>query len=174
MAIVSNTNSYSVSRIPDFVADTKAELDAAIAIYVGNEVLTLDDGKIYYVSSGSEDAPTTPELIDIKYDNAGLLEGEVVDEESHNDLDQLVHDVAETAHEEINYSGNQLDSIIIWTDSGKTIKIREWLFTYMNNRINTEIIKQYDVLGVLITGQTLTGTYTYVGNNIDNIEWVKS
>jgi hypothetical protein len=92
----------------------------------------------------------------------------------HDLLDQLVHDIAENSYEELNYTGNVLNSVIIWTDSNKTTKIREWLYTYNGNRINTEVVKQYDGSGILIVGQTLTGTYSYSGNQLINITWVKT
>ncbi|MHA2404787.1 MAG: hypothetical protein ACXADH_17455 [Candidatus Kariarchaeaceae archaeon] len=91
---------------------------------------------------------------------------------NHRPLDQLVHNIAETSYEELTYTGNQLDSVIIWTNSGKTVKIRETSYTYSGSRPATETIIQYDGAGAVITGETLTGTYTYSGNKLDNIDWV--
>jgi hypothetical protein len=102
------------------------------------------------------------------------LTGGALTPSNHRPLDQLVHNIAETSYEELVYTGNQLDAIIIWTNSGKTIKIRENLYTYASGRPATETIKQYDGAGAVITGETLTGTYTYSGNQLQNIDWVLS
>lgn len=96
------------------------------------------------------------------------------DEERHRVLDQLVHNIAETSYQEIVYVNNQLLAVIYWSDNTKTVKIREHLYSYMSNRLSTEIVKQYDQNGVLISGQTLTGTFYYTGNVLVNIEWVLS
>ena len=39
----------------------------------------------------------------------------------HRSYNQLVHNIAETSYEELNYTGSQLDSVILWTNSGKSV-----------------------------------------------------
>jgi len=90
----------------------------------------------------------------------------------HQGLDQLVHNVAEDSFAEYTYSGSKVTDYIIWTDSGKTIKIREHNFTYTGSKVNTETRKQYNAAGVVITNQTMTGTYVYSGSKVTDITWV--
>ena len=92
-------------------------------------------------------------------------------ESEHEDLDTLVHNLSEDMYEEFIYTGSRVDSIIVWTDSGKTTKIRETNFTYTGQKVTTEVIKQYDSGGTLKV--TLTGTYSYTGNKLDDITWVE-
>jgi hypothetical protein len=91
---------------------------------------------------------------------------------AHRALDQLVHPIAEDSYEEYIYSGIKVTDIIVWTDSGKTQKIRETTFTYSGNKVSTVVTKQYDGAGVLIVGETMTETFTYSGNQVSNIDRV--
>lgn len=88
----------------------------------------------------------------------------------HPALDQLVHSIAETSYEKLTYSGSKVTNRTYWTDSGMTVKIREYAYTYSGQKIATETITQYDGAGSAVL--TLTGTYTYSGAAIDNIDWV--
>ncbi len=92
----------------------------------------------------------------------------------HRALDQLIHGIAEDSFEEMTYAGNKVTAIIVWTDAGKTTKIREELFTYTGNQATTIVTKQYDVAGALIVGETMTETLSYTGNKIDDITRVMS
>ena len=79
----------------------------------------------------------------------------------------------EPAFEEILYTGNRVDSVTHWTEdpiNPAADKIREDLFTYSGNQIVTEIINQYDSTPAIV--ETLTGTYSYTGNRLDDIDWV--
>lgn len=94
---------------------------------------------------------------------------------SHRVLDQLVHEVAESSFTEVVYSGNRVTDVIIWTDSGKTQKIREESYTYTGNKVTTVVTKQYDGSGTLIPGTgTYTETITYSGARVDSITGVLS
>lgn len=101
-----------------------------------------------------------------------LQSGGGLDGSTHRALDQLVHDVAEDSYTEVIYSGNNVTDVIIWTDNGKTIKIKETNLVYTGNKITTETIKQYDAVGTLV--EILTNTYAYSGNNIINYTSVLS
>ena len=83
----------------------------------------------------------------------------------HRTYDQLVHNVAETSFTEITRAAGKVTDIITWTDNGKTVKIREEIYTYSGNNIDTATTKHYDGAGVLIIGETLTETYTFSGGN---------
>ena len=107
-------------------------------------------------------------LTDLLSGGSGVTPG------SHRNLDQLVHAIAETSFEEVSYTGNKVDSIIVWTTVGKTQKIREELFTYTGNQVTTIVTKQYDAAGTLIVGETMTETLSYTGNKLDDITRVMS
>lgn len=93
--------------------------------------------------------------------------GSGITETQHKNLDQLVHLVAESSFEEYIYTGSRVDQIIVWTDAGKTTKIREELYTYTGSQLTTLVTKQYDGTGTLV--QTLTETYSYTGQKLDDI-----
>lgn len=103
-----------------------------------------------------------------------LTTGTGLSEGTHRALDQLVHDIAEDSYEEYTYSGTKVTSIIVWTDSGKTKKIREENYTYSGNKVTTVVTKQYDGDGNLVSGETMTETFTYSGNNVTHIDRVMS
>jgi hypothetical protein len=87
---------------------------------------------------------------------------------SHRGLDQLVHAIAEDSFAEYIYSGVQVTDIIIWTDNGKTDKIRETTFTYTGNKVTTIVTKQYGSDGSTVV-ETLTQTLVYSGNKVTDI-----
>jgi hypothetical protein len=93
---------------------------------------------------------------------------------THRVLDQLVHNIAETSYYEIIRSGIHISSEIWWTNSGKTIKIREIDYTYSGAFVSQIITKQYNASGNLITGETLTETIIRTGVNIDHVTAVLS
>ena len=131
-----------------------------------------------------EDVAADPSIVGAITQNAGALKGRDsagvfdlrsgtgIGEAAHRSLDQLVHDISEDSFEEITYSGVQVDLIVVWTDSGKTVKIREEAFTYSGNQVATVVTKQYDGAGVVIVGETMTETFTYTGNNVTSIDRV--
>jgi hypothetical protein len=86
----------------------------------------------------------------------------------HRALDQLVHDIAEDSYDEITYVGNNVTSIIVWTDSGQTQKIREEQFTYLGTQIQTATIIQYGPSGQEV--ERMTEAYNYSGNRIVSID----
>jgi hypothetical protein len=98
----------------------------------------------------------------------GITEGQ------HRNLDQLVHEIAEDYYEEFTYSAGKITNITHWTDAGKTTKIREQIFTYTGNKVNTIVTKQYDGAGVVKSGETMTETFAYSGNSITSITAVMS
>ena len=93
----------------------------------------------------------------------------------HRLLDQLVHDIAETSYYEPVYDVTypwRVNSETYYTDNGKSTIIRELLYTYTDIwKYNTIVVKQWN--GGAVT-ETLTGTVTYSGVYISNIEWVAS
>lgn len=112
--------------------------------------------------------PTPKTLTDLLAGDGGLTPG------AHRSEDVLVHLISENSYEEVTYTGNKVDTIIIWTDNGKTVKIREEIFTYSGNQISTIVTKQYDGTGTLVTGETMTETFTYSGGQVSSIDRVMS
>ncbi len=92
----------------------------------------------------------------------------------HDEQDQLVHDVVENSFTEYVYAGNRVTRIEIWTDAGKTIRIRTEDFSYTGNRVTTIVTQHYDAAGVAIVGQKFTETLVYDGSRVDDIVGVKS
>jgi hypothetical protein len=90
----------------------------------------------------------------------------------HDTINQLVHGIAENSYKEYTYSGTKVTDVIIWTDSGKTVKIREYNITYTGSKVSTYVTKQYDNAGSLL--ETKTDTYVYSGANVSNITTVMS
>jgi hypothetical protein len=126
------------------------------------------DGKLYFEDIDNLGPGARRSLADLVAGTGGLTAG------SHRPLDQLVHAIAEDSFEEINKTGNKVDSIIVWTTAGKTQKIRDELYTYTGNQVTTIVTKQYDAGGVLIVGETMTETLSYTGSNLDDITRVMS
>lgn len=100
------------------------------------------------------------------------LSGGLLTPATHRPLDQLVHEIAETSFVEYVYSANKVTDIITWTDSGKTIKIREESFVFTAGKIDTITMKQYDGLGVLV--ETLVSTFNFTGNQLTSEDVVLS
>jgi len=92
----------------------------------------------------------------------------------HRNLDQLVHEIAETCYYEITTTSGKVTKETWWTTSGKTIKIREINYTYSGANVTSTTTKQYDSSGILIVGETLTETFHRTGSNVDYITYVLS
>lgn len=101
-----------------------------------------------------------------------LRSGSGLSAAQHLVLDQLVHDVDENYYEEYTRSAGKVTNITVWTDSGKTIKIREYQYTYSGNKIDTETIIQYDGGGSEVERMTLT--YTFTGNLLTSVSCVRT
>jgi len=92
----------------------------------------------------------------------------------HRPIDQLVHAIAETAYYEVTRVAGKVTQETFWTNSGKTTKIREIDYTYAGALVTQMVTKQYDSLGNLIIGETLTETINRTGVNVDSITSVLS
>jgi hypothetical protein len=95
------------------------------------------------------------------------LAGQGISESQHRALDTLIHDVAEDSYEELTYSGNKVTNITIWTDAGKTLRVREEQITYSGNKISQVVMIQYTAAGTI--AEQITETLTYSGNQITSI-----
>jgi len=92
--------------------------------------------------------------------------------DNHRTLDTLAHELDEDYYEEYTYNGNEISNVTVWTNSGKTLKIREYDYTYSSGRVATETTKQYNGAGTLV--ETLTYTYTYSSGKIQSVTCVRS
>lgn len=90
----------------------------------------------------------------------------------HENTDSLVHNLAENYYEEYIYSGTKVTGIIEWTNSGKTIKVRESQYIYSGTQVTQEINIQYNSIGVEI--QRLTSNYSYSGAKVASIDVTES
>jgi len=97
-----------------------------------------------------------------------------ITEPEHETLDTLVHDINESSYDEITRSGRRIVNVTTWTDSSKTLKIREIAMTYTGSRLTQAVTRQYDASGSVV--QTLTETFTYIGGSrrVSSITRVKS
>lgn len=170
-----NDGSYTVNQVinDDTISVLEAVSDAGAAgtaetFYPpADEKIGIQDPGAAYTHSGTYNT-----LDDhIQDATAHSSAGGGITEAQHEDLDTLVHNLSEDMFEEFIYTGARVDDIIVWTNSGKTTKIRETNFSYTANKVTTEVIKQYDSGGILKV--TLTGTYNYTGNTLDDITWAE-
>lgn len=92
--------------------------------------------------------------------------------EAHRTLDQFTHNLDEDYYEEYTYTGNYVSNVTVWTNSGKTLKIREYDYTYSGGRVSTEVAKQYNGVGTLV--ETLTYTYAYLAGKVQSITCVRT
>jgi hypothetical protein len=147
---------------PDRFPGTREEDEVKIVPGTSDPV---DEGAIRYVS-GAVRIRDASGVYDPRQGGTGMTEND------HRVVDQLVHDLAEDYFEEYIYSGNQVTSVIAWTDSGKTTKIRETQFAYSGNQVTTETIIQFDEFGSEV--ERIVLTYAYTGNKVSNVTCVRS
>lgn len=106
-------------------------------------------------------------------DGHTLTELANVNDSQHEILPTLVHEIDATTYDEITYSGNDVSSYIVWTNSGKTQKVREELYTFdIGHKVTQVVTKQYDGTGVV--KMTMTENYTYSGSKVSTVTRMKS
>lgn len=86
----------------------------------------------------------------------------------HRYLDELVHDIAESSYEEYTYTDGKITALTVWTNTDKTIKIREEQYSYTGSNIDEIIIIQYDATGIEI--ERITEIITRQGSQILSID----
>lgn len=95
-----------------------------------------------------------------------------ITEVAHEDLDTLVHKLAESSFTELLYTGKDLTSAIVWETVAKLLKIRESAFTYTDKDLTGVVVKQYDGLGILVA--TLTKTLAYTDKDLTSVTTVRT
>lgn len=87
---------------------------------------------------------------------------------SHEIIDSLVHNLAETCHVVVTRDGsNRVTDVVVWTDNTLTTKVRETNITRTSGRVSQTVVKQYNGVGSLV--QTVTSVYTRVGGRISTV-----
>jgi hypothetical protein len=117
---------------------------------------------------------TSNELQQVIEDLDGAIAGGGITEPQHELLDTLTHFINENSYWDATYTDDNITTFIIWTDSGKTKKIREWQITYDGDDLVTQVIAiQYDSAGV--EKHRLThGSFSYTDEEYQNHTAVKS
>lgn len=101
-----------------------------------------------------------------------LLAGGGITENQHEHLDTLVHMLDETNYFEVTRSGGKITNAIHWTDSGKTVKVREVAITRSAGVITQVDVIQYDGSGVEV--MRATGVITRSSGRVSSIQWTKT
>lgn len=96
---------------------------------------------------------------------------DAVTEGEHEALATLVHDIDATSYDELIYDGSRLVSVITWTSSLRTRKVREESYTYVNNRVEESTTIQYDLAGV--EKMRVTEVYTYLNGRVISVQRTK-
>lgn len=100
-----------------------------------------------------------------------LSGGSGITEGQHEVLDSLIHWLSEDNYQEIVRSGGKVTSVINWTDSGKTTKIREMAITRTAGKVSQMVFIQYDGAGV--EKQRMTGVITRTAGKVSSIQWTE-
>jgi hypothetical protein len=95
-----------------------------------------------------------------------------ITEAQHEVLDTLIHWISESNWQEFVRESGRVTSIIHWTDSGKTKKVRELLVTRSSGRVSQIDVIQYDGSGV--ERQRLTGVITRASGRISSVDWTRT
>ncbi len=142
--------------------------DETISYLVGEKVIwksTLYKCIIPTTGKTEGDLSSTPDK-DIQHWDEIKIDGE-----AHRILDQLVHDISENCHTEIIRTSGKVSNVIIWTNSLKTTKIREFTITRENNKVQSVVSRQYTIDGLLI--ETYTQTISRTSGKVTSIDGVK-
>lgn len=101
-----------------------------------------------------------------------LRSGAGLTEATHELIDSLVHDLAETSYTEAVRTSGQVVSVVVWTSAAKLIKVRETTITRVAGQVSVVVEQQFDAAGVLV--QTLTHTITRSGGRVASIATVEA
>jgi hypothetical protein len=159
---------YSSGKVTAVIAwqDSSREKKVRESIYTYTNGKISHDADIQYNALGIEIQRLAR---DYTYSGSRLLSIQTTEtittsEPPHEDIDSLVHNLAETSYEEYLYSGNNVYNITIWSNTSKTLKIREHQYTYTGNQVTQSVDIQYNSAGTEI--QRLTNNFSYSGNRV--------
>ncbi len=92
----------------------------------------------------------------------------------HENLDTLVHNIAEDSYLEVTRVSGQISTVIVWDSAAKIKKIREISVSRTANQVSSFVEKQYDAAGSVVVGQTLTSTVVRSSGQVANIITVET
>lgn len=95
-----------------------------------------------------------------------------ITEAQHDALDNMVHWLAETNYQEIIRTAGKVTNVTNWTDSGKTIKVREMIITRAAGKVSQLDFIQYDGAGV--ENQRMVGVITRSAGKIASVQWTET
>lgn len=98
--------------------------------------------------------------------------GSGLTESQHEALDRLTHWINETNWQEMVRSGGKVTNAIHWTDSGKTLKIREVAIQRSAGKVSQIDLIQYDGAGA--EKERMTGVVTRAAGKVASIQWTKT
>jgi len=92
-----------------------------------------------------------------------------ITEAQHENLDTLVHALAEDAYLEVTRTGGQVSNVTVWTSAAKTLKIRELTnVVRTGGRIDSYDVIQYNAAGTEV--QRLSYAVTRTAGRISSIQ----
>jgi len=98
-----------------------------------------------------------------------LISGTGLSEGSHEALDTLVHELAESGDYAYTYADGRVSNVTFKDPTTKDV--RSWDWTYAAGRVFTVVEKQYDSSGTLKT--TITYTYSYSAGRVSGVNTVR-
>ena len=151
--------------------------------FVVSGTIILNDGFVDYDQQGSLNylnPPTFSSSIGDLFAASSSFQSQIdsfvtgsgLTESTHELLNTLTHDIAESSFDEAVYIGPRLVNLTQYTDATKTTKIREYQFTYTTGRITQAISIQYNNSGV--ETYRLTEVFTYNGFRVESITRIRT
>lgn len=104
--------------------------------------------------------------------DSNLGAGSGITEPEHDALNDIVHALAETNYQEVTRTSGKVTNITHWTNSGKTIKIREVAITRSSGKVSQIDIIQYNNSSTEV--QRMTGVITRSSGQVTSIQWTET
>lgn len=87
------------------------------------------------------------------------------DDNAHQAIKDLMESVVDTGYSEVTYLGSQdVDTITVWSDSGKTLRRMLTTFSYVSNQVSQEVSEIFAETDGTVKLATVTTVYTYNAN----------
>lgn len=137
--------------------------------------LPIEEDELVYLSRNADgEMVFTDVAVGVEYTLEDLTAsaGGGITELQHDALDDLTHWIAETNFQEVVRSGGKVTNVINWTDSGKTVKIREMVITRTAGKVSQMDFIQYDGAGV--EKQRMTGVITRTAGKVSSVQWTET
>ena len=133
---------------------------------VGTRWLNVQDGYEYVLFDGAVGEA-------VWGGTTGSGGGSGLEENDHENLDTLTHDLVEDSYDEVSYNCYRVGGVVTYADDSKTTKLRESIVTYGNCGLVSKIEEiQYEEGGVEKYRVTEEYTYDNVGR-ITSVDRIK-